>query len=271
MKLVKDLFISARPTQWTKNLAVFAAIFLGGNLLDETKLTRTAITFVAFCLIASCSYFINDLFDKSSDRLHYRKKNRPVATGEISPLVAFLSATILAVFSLTIALFVSKGVFLLICLYLAVQLGYNLFLKQIILLELLVIAFGFMIRVFAGSFASHTALSSWLILTVMMLSLFLAIGKRRSEATLLGKLATKHRPTLSEYPLNLLDGLVFLSATSSLLTYSLYTFNQPARSPGVDLLKFLPTTLASPKWLMITIHIVVYGIFRYLYLIFDKK
>ncbi|MDP2670898.1 MAG: decaprenyl-phosphate phosphoribosyltransferase [bacterium] len=271
MKQLSSLLISLRPAQWVKNLAVFVAIFFGGNLFNESKLIAALFSFVAFCLIASSTYLINDLVDAKVDKIHYAKKNRPIAAGKLSIQTAFTAAATLALLALFLGSFVSKGVLVAIGLYLLTQIAYNFYLKRVLLLELLVIAFGFMLRVFAGSFATQTSLSSWLILTVMMISLFLAIGKRRSEVTLLGETAAQHRPTLSGYPLTLLDGLVFLSATASLLTYSLFTFNTSRPTVTNFLAQYLPQTLVNAKWLMVTIPIVVYGIFRYLYLIFEKK
>lgn len=261
---------AARPTQWVKNLATFAAIFFTGNLTDESKLVAVSLTFLSFCLAASSTYLFNDLVDISSDILHSSKRSRPLAAKKISANLALAVCAVLALFALLVSFLVAYEVFLVVLLYLSLQIAYSLYLKKVILLELLVIAFGFMLRVFAGSFAAQVALSSWLILSVMMLSLFLAVGKRRSETTLLGNLAASHRSTLASYPINLLDGLVFLSATSSLITYSLFTFNEP-RSSSSLLIDILPSTISSSKWLMVTIPAVVYGIFRYLYLIFEKR
>ncbi|OGY29349.1 MAG: hypothetical protein A3F35_00240 [Candidatus Woykebacteria bacterium RIFCSPHIGHO2_12_FULL_45_10] len=269
--MVKQLFISTRPAQWVKNLAVFAAIFFGGKLFSLPELRASSIAFLIFCLAASSTYLFNDLLDAQVDLLHSGKKHRPVAAGLVPKKNAIGTIIILAFLALLVSFYLSITVFFLVGIYLATQVAYNLYLKKVILLELLIIAFGFIIRVFAGSFASGISLSSWLILAVMMLSLFLAIGKRRSEITLLGASASKHRLALSAYPISLLDGLVFLSATSTLVTYSLFTFNQSQFGASRFLTEFLPATLTSPKWLMITIPVVVYGIFRYLYLIFEKK
>lgn len=271
MNTLRGIFVSTRPSQWVKNLAVFGAIFFGGRIFSIPHLQVTILTFLAFCFAASSTYLFNDLIDSRADLIHKAKRNRPVASGKVSREVAIVFSIFFALTGLILALYVSNLVFLTILLYLIVQISYNLYLKKVILLELLVIAFGFMIRIFAGSFASEVALSSWLILTVMMTSLFLAVGKRRSEITLLGNLAGTHRSTLASYPMNLLDGLVYMSATSSLITYSLFTFNQASISSGKFLLSFLPPTLPSPKWLMVTIPIVVYSFFRYLYIIFEKK
>jgi len=217
-------------------------------------------------------YLINDLVDRSRDQLHFSKKLRPISTGKLSTkLVLFLAAFLVAL-SLTSAYYVSSYLFYIILIYLLVQLLYNFWLKNIIILDVLAIAIAFMLRIFAGSVVVITPLSAWLILTTMMLALFLGIGKRRSELTLLGdKTATQHRGTLLSYPVPLLDGLVFMMATATLITYSLFTFNSPELSQREFVTTFLPRTLSSPKLLMATIPIVAYGIFRYLYLIFEKS
>lgn len=270
-KNLRILLVASRPLQWVKNLAVFAAIFFGGKFFYRASFDATVFTFAAFCFAASSSYLLNDLVDRKADRLHSLKRVRPLASGQLGFSLAIGAYFLFSFVSLFLSWLVSLSVLALVLLYLIVQISYNFYFKKVILLELLVIAFGFVLRVFAGSFASGVALSSWLILTVLMLSLFLAIGKRRSETTLLEhSQAVAHRSTLASYPINLLDGLVFLSATSALTTYSLFTFNEPLR--GSKLLSgFLPPTLATPKLLMLTIPVVVYGIFRYLYLVFEKK
>ena len=266
------LFVSARPRQWLKNLAVFAAVFFGGKFLVAADFLAVTTLFVIFCALSSGVYIINDWVDAEADQAHFSKRNRPLASGNLSKTVALATAFFLVGASLLAALFISEVLFATLVVFITVQVSYSLFLKRIILLDIIAIAFAFMLRVFAGSFVLQEPLSSWLILTVMMLSLFLAIGKRRSEVTLLThQQALKHRETLSHYPITLLDGLTFMMATASLLTYSLFTFNTGRTVIAKPLTNYLPLTLANSRWLMITIPLVVYGIFRYLYLIFEKK
>lgn len=266
------LLVSLRPRQWLKNLSVFAAIFFGGRLLNWEDLQIIFLVFLIFCLQSSAGYLFNDVIDSKADRSHFSKKDRPIAKGLISPTFAITVSIIFSVLALLLSYRISDLVFLGTLVFLIIQIVYSVYLKQVILFDILAISLTFMLRVFGGSFAINEPLSSWLILTVMMLSLFLAIGKRRSEVTLLSsQQALEHRKILSHYPLTLLDGLVFMMATASLLTYSLFTFNTGKASVTNFLGSYLPTTLANPRWLMITIPIVVYGIFRYLYLIFEKK
>ncbi|HSX58410.1 MAG TPA: decaprenyl-phosphate phosphoribosyltransferase [Candidatus Saccharimonadales bacterium] len=266
------LLVSARPRQWLKNLAVFAAIFFDGRLANREDFKTVTFVFIIFCLLSSAIYLINDVVDIAADQVHFSKKERPIAKGLISRNLAVFTSVLLLTAALLTALQISDLVFLSALVFVTVQLFYSFSLKQIILLDVLTIAATFMLRVFAGSFAINGPLSAWLILTVMMLSLFLAIGKRRSEVTLLShRQAAVHRKILSHYPLNLLDGLVFMMATATLLTYSLFSFNT-GKAISTNLVgSFLPTTLSNPRWLMITIPVVVYGIFRYLYLIFEEK
>jgi len=261
-----------RPIQWLKNLAVFAAIAFSGELFLTDKFISVLYTFLIFTLISSGVYLINDLLDIKGDRLHYSKKNRPLAAGKLDRSIATVTSLLLIGTGVFWSFTLSMNLFLLLVLFITVEISYTLFLKQVILIDVIAIAFAFMIRVFAGSIVVLTPLSSWLILTVMMGSLFFAIGKRRSELTLLSNVAPKHRATLSHYPPQLLDGITFMMATAALITYSLFTFNQPELSVNRKLIiEVLPITLSSPKWLMITIPIIVYALFRYLYIIYEKR
>lgn len=266
------LIVSSRPRQWLKNLAVFAALFFSGLLTSSSYFFQVTSVFIIFCLLSSSVYLFNDVIDYKSDRAHFSKKNRPIASGLLSKKLAIIAALTIALLGLFFSHQLSETVFVTSLIFILVQVFYSLVLKNIIILDIMAIALTFLLRVFVGSFVIHEPLSSWLILTVMMLALFLAIGKRRSEVTLLShQEALEHRQILSHYPINLLDGLTFMMATASLLTYSIFTFNTPRAGTASFIESFLPSTLINLRWLMITIPLVVYGIFRYLYLIFDKK
>lgn len=270
--LAADVFISLRPFQWLKNLVVFAAIVFSQELFIASKFTPVLYTFIIFSATSSAMYLINDWVDRPRDRIHFLKRLRPISAGKISPQLVLLLAAALIALSLVASYFLSSYLFFIIVTYLLVQLLYNFWLKNIIILDVLVIATAFMLRIFAGSVVVVTPLSAWLILTTMMLALFLGIGKRRSELTIMGgEKAIQHRTTLLAYPPQLLDGLVFMMATATLITYSLFTFNSPEFIHKELFTAYLPRTLSSPKFLMITIPIVAYGIFRYLYLIFEKS
>lgn len=266
------IIVSVRPRQWLKNLSVFAAIFFAGRLLEPRSFLLILAVFFIFCFLSGSVYLINDIVDTQADKIHFSKRNRPIASGRLSKKTAFLFAVVLSIGAVILSFFISKIVFFSAILFLLIQILYSFRLKKIIILDVMAIAFLFMLRVFAGSFVISAPLSSWLILTVLMLALFLAIGKRRSEVTLLSKqAAASHRLILSHYPIALLDGLTFMMAASTFLTYSLFTFNTDRAPVDQTLANFLPQTLSSSRWLMVTIPLVIYGIFRYLYLIFDKK
>lgn len=270
--LIFDIFVSLRPAQWLKNLVVFAAIVFSGEFFTPIKFTPVFYTFLIFCAASSSMYLVNDLVDKEADRLHFFKKNRPIAAKKVPPSVVLIFASTLALLSLLFSFQLSNYLFFIVIVYLVIQLSYSFLFKNIILFDTLAIAISFMLRVFAGSFISLTPLSSWLILTTMMLSLLLAVGKRRSELTILSSSqAPIKRRTLLSYPKPFLDGLVFMMATATLITYSLFTFNSPEVGQKLFLTSYLPRTLSSPKLLMATVPIVVYGLFRYLYLIFEKS
>lgn len=270
------LLRSVRPRQWLKNLVVFAAITFAGQLFLPQKFFPVLYTFFLFNLMTSAVYLINDIVDIKRDQVHYFKKNRPIAKGLLDSRIAACVAVLFISISLLPSFYLSKYLFLIISTFLVTQVLYTFYLKHVILLDVITIAATFMMRIFAGFLVVAnnepiTTLSSWLMLTTIMLSLFLAIGKRRLELTLMShKTAVEHRDTLSHYPSLLLDGLTFMMANSTIITYSLFTFNEPEHHKTL-ITPILPQALSTPRWLMATIPFVIYGIFRYLYLIYEKK
>lgn len=266
------ILISLRPLQWLKNLAVFSAILFSGDFFEPSFFWPVFASFWIFNILSSGMYLVNDLLDIERDKAHMYKRFRPIAKGLVSKKLALAIAVLLIIISLYFSFKLSNHLFAIVLIFVILQLAYNLFLKFVILLDIVAIAIGFMLRIFAGSFVVLAPLSSWLILTTMMLALLLAAGKRRSELTLLTEnLAGKHRETLYYYPTKLLDGVTFMMGTASLITYSLFTFNELELQSKEFIISYLPQTLASPKWLMVTIPLVVYGILRYLFLIFEGK
>lgn len=272
LRVVLDLVKSLRPQQWIKNFAVLAPAFFAGQILNYPLWGTLGWAFVLLSLASSGCYLINDLVDRSHDRLHPLKSHRPIAAGRLHPLLVILTAASLIIFSLWSARAFPIYFGLTLAIFILLQLSYSLFIKRVILLDVMVIAATFSLRVFAGAFILPVAISSWLILTTVTLSLLLAIGKRRGEVTLMThKLADRHREVLSHYPTILLDGLTFMMAASTLITYALFSFNQPENVTRQKLSEILPQTLANPKWMMVTVPFVIYGIFRYLYVIYEKK
>jgi len=267
-----------RPRQWIKNLAIFAAITFSGELFTGTIFQKVLLAFIAFCMLSSATYIINDIFDIKKDRLHPFKRFRPLANGDIPIFFALIIALVLIAASLFLGFFVTLGFFVLAIVYLLVQLLYSTFLKSIAVLDILAIASGYILRVYAGEAASGFHISVWLLLTVISVSLFLAIGKRRSELTLLSTNKDVNvafvRKSLSHYSERLLDVYASIFATSTFISYALFTFleNPKGFKLGIDILlpDFLPEFFQR-KWLMITIGPVVYGLMRYLQDIYEKK
>lgn len=266
-----------RPRQWIKNLAVFAAITFSGQLFDTKSLTNVIIAFFVFCTLSSAVYIINDIFDVKKDKLHPFKRFRPLAHGDISIRSAMVLAIILSLVSFMVSFFVNPPFFILVLAYALLQYSYSAFLKHIAVIDILAIAAGYILRVYAGEFASGFHISVWLLLTTITISLFLAVGKRRSELTLISNYKDAQiaatRKTLSHYSERLLDVYASIFATSTFISYALFTFLENPSGFKLTLGVFLPDFLPAffqRKWLMITIFPVVYGLMRYLQDIYEK-
>lgn len=274
---IYQLLRTARPRQWLKNFSVFAAPVFLGTVLKPSVLGPTVNAFLVFCALSSGTYFINDIIDAPKDRDHPIKKNRPIASGKISEKTAWVVAIICIFGSVAYARLVVGTYFTIaVIAYAVLQLLYSLYFRNVIIMDALVVGTGFVLRVFAGAFAATSAISSWLILTTISLSLLLAFGKRRSEKTLLqqhvGPLdKLKTRATLRYYPDQLLDSMISMSASACIITYALFTFHDSSQQASPSLISILPSILSSPKWMMLTIPIVIYGVARYLYVIYEKK
>jgi len=278
-KHLRNVFRLLRPRQWIKNFAIFAAILFSGDLFDITAFSKVSYGFFIFCMLSSAIYVINDIFDVKKDRLHPFKRFRPLANKDVSLPVGIGIAAILAIGSLTLSYFISPGFFVLTSIYFLMQLSYTLYLKHIEIVDILTLAGGYILRVFAGEVIGAFHISAWLFLTVISLSLFLAIGKRRSELTLLshqpsaaqGIIAT--RKTLAHYSEKLLDVYLSIFATSTFISYSLFTFLENPRGLQFSI-TLIPAdilgTYLQRKWLMVTIIPVAYGLMRYLQRIYQK-
>ncbi len=274
-----NIFRLLRPRQWVKNLAIFAAITFSGELFNETVLWPVILGFFVFCGVASASYIINDIFDIKNDRLHPFKRFRPLAKGDVSVPFAALLALVLIAGSLALASLITTSFLFFIIFYLLLQIFYSTFLKTITVIDILAIASGYILRVLGGEFASGFHISVWLLLTTISISLFLAIGKRRSELTLVsnnkGINIDATRKTLSHYSERLLDVYASIFATSTFIAYSLFTFLENPKGINFDFAgivgpDFLPSFFQR-KWLMVTIIPVVYGLMRYLQDIYEKQ
>lgn len=266
-----------RPKQWIKNFAIFAAIVFTGELFDGPIFLKVLIGFVVFCGLSSAIYIVNDIFDVEKDRLHPFKRFRPLAHKDLSIQYAVVLAAVLATASFTLSTLVGPAFLGLVLVYLILQILYSMSLKDIEVLDILTLAAGYILRVYAGETASGFHISVWLVLTTVALSLFIAVGKRRSELTLISHIQTINkdavRKTLSHYSERLLDVYASIFATATFLSYSYFTFLENPQGIKIGISFFMPDFLPASfqrKWLMITILPVVYGLMRYLQDIYEK-
>lgn len=268
-----------RPRQWVKNFALFAAVVFTGQLFNPEAVIPVIIGFLVFCGVSSGAYIINDIIDVKKDKLHPFKKYRPLPHGDISIGFAIVLAFFLITFSLGLTLFVNLPFLILTLVYLILQVSYSTILKSIAVIDILAIAAGYILRVYGGEFASGYHISVWLLLTTVSISLFLAIGKRRSELTLLSSVKTENiaviRKSLSHYSDRLLDVYASIFATSTFISYALFTFLENPKGININFFDevLLPNgpVMFQKKWLMITIIPVVYGLMRYLQDIYEKN
>lgn len=225
MQIVVAIIQLLRTHQWLKNLMLFFPPFLGGALLTQGVVIKGAIPFVAFSLASSAGYLINDLMDRETDLNHPRKSSRPLASGKVSVKTAKILAVMLTVSAVVIGIFVSKTFLMLVLAYLAVSIAYSCCLKNIPVVDLFCIATGFLFRLMAGGAVFGIRVSEWLFLSVLLLSLFLSAGKRLSEKQLLADTAGGHRKVLAHYPEGFLEGVLFMTGSAVLVTYTMYTLS----------------------------------------------
>lgn len=271
-----ELFISllktARPRQWLKNLSLAAALVFSGRLFHVGSFLLIASAILIFCILTSSVYFINDMVDFSRDRIHPFKRLRPIASGKLSIPLAIFFATVGIFLSLYLAFNLSFFFFLICLIYFFLQIVYSLILKNIIILDVFSIAASFILRVYAGAIVLNYHISIWFLLCVTSLALFLAVGKRRAEIALLDKEAAAHRYTLTHYSPQLLDEYLSMFAASAWVSWALFTFleSPPVLFGPSMIASILPLTISGTnKWLMITVPVVVYGIMRYLSIIYQ--
>jgi len=252
------LILSLRPRQWVKNVILLAPLVFSRHLMEPERALRAAAAFGLFCLLSGGAYVLNDVRDLERDRLHPVKARRPLASGALSPRLAwrFGALVLLGALALSFRLDVGFGVAALA--YASLQLAYSLWMKTIALLDVFAIAGGFVLRAVAGGEAVAVPLSPWFFICTMLLALFLALSKRRHELLLLERSAAEHRASLAMYNPLLLDQMIALVTAATIVTYALYTLSaETIARLHTDALKY-------------TIPVVLYGIFRYLYLVYQK-
>ncbi len=268
---------AARPRQWLKNFALFSTIFFTGHLFEFTPIIQTLSAFAAFCFLASSNYIFNDILDIHRDRKHPFKKFRPIASGALPISMAWVTSIIFLLIGLGISASLGQMFFIMAALFSILEYSYSLYLKHISVIDILTITLAYFLRVYAGEAATGYHISIWLALAVLCLALFLAIGKRRAELTLIqgfeGIIPRDTRETLSNYSEKLLDTYTAMFANSTFLSYAMFTFVTQTSHRG-----FLFTTssdfgieVPDRKWMMLTIPFVLYGIMRYMQLIYEGK
>ncbi len=251
--MLKRLFVSMRPEQWIKNVFVFATLLFSKNLFHLARFSRVLLGFGLFCLVASSVYLINDVFDIGSDRKHPVKSRRPLPSGELKVRTAILAAVVISLVALAIAFFLRLSFGIVVLIYFVMNLAYSVYLKRVVIIDVLAIAAGFVLRVIAGSVVIALWPSAWLIICTVLLSLFLALGKRRHELVLLNEVSDDHRSVLMHYSPYLLDQMTSIVTASTMMSYILYTISRERSG------------------LIYSAPFVLYGIFRYLYLIHQKE
>jgi 4-hydroxybenzoate polyprenyltransferase len=261
MAHLPPLIVALRPKQWIKNNLVFLAFIFSADqawFLERPDtwlplLVKAAVAFIAFTAIASAEYLVNDLRDIESDRLHPKKRFRPLAAGTVSPRAAVTTALVLGVVGAAAGAALGLGFFIVLALYAVQSLAYSYWLKHVVILDVVVNAIGFVLRAIGGALAIGVPISPWLYIVTMMGALFIAIYKRRSEMVLLQQGAAGHRKILGEYSLPLLDQMASIVTASTVMAYTLYTFTA--------------ANLPENHMMMATVPFVIYGVFRYMYLV----
>lgn len=243
-----------RPKQWTKNLLIFAALLFSINQINIENVYYASLGFVLFCTVSSCVYIFNDYIDREQDSHHPEKRHRPLASGALDPAFAIVAGAVLLFLSLAIALALNPMFFLILTVYFCLNVSYSVRLKYIVIVDIMTIAVGFVLRAVAGGVIIDVTLTPWFLICTLLLALFLAIGKRRHEVDLMQQNRSSSRKVLEYYSLEFLDQLSGIVTTSVVMSYALYTF-----------------TSGRTLYMMITIPLVLYGIFRYLYLIHVEK
>jgi 4-hydroxybenzoate polyprenyltransferase len=254
-ELLRAVAVAMRPAQWVKNGLLFAGIIFGGKLFDIWAIKHAVAAFVTFCLLCGGFYLINDIRDAHADRLHPFKRLRPIAAGTLSPLLGLQIGIVAILGALAASAWVGRGFMIATIAYAALMVAYNAGLKDVVILDVMAIAAGFMLRAMAGALAVDVSISSWLLICTALLALVISFGKRRYELTTLEEPAL-HRRNLDHYSTSLLDQLVAVTAGGTLLAYAMYTVDGDS--------------VPADRRMMLTIPLVAYAVFRYLFLVYQR-
>ncbi len=259
MKILNRYFVLARPKQWLKNIFVFAGLIFAVKFFEINAIIKTIFGFLAFCFTSSGIYVINDICDRDKDKIHPLKKKRPIAAGEISIFSGIIFSTILLFLGFSGGYFLSHSFFYCLFVYFVITAAYSFYFKNLVILDVIIIAAGFVIRAISGTFIINVEISDWLFICSFLLALLLALGKRRNEILILGEQADNHRKNLKNYSTQILDYFILIISSSAIISYSLYCISPRTQEVfHTNALKF-------------TIPFVIYGIFRYIYVLIFKN
>jgi len=248
-----NVLISMRPLQWTKNVFVFAGLIFSRSFFDIEAILKTIYAFFLFSAVSGAMYIINDVIDKERDAIHPLKCKRPVASGKLKPSCALLSAALILIAALYLSYTADRSFFWAIIMYFILILLYSFVLKKYVIIDVIIIAAGFVLRTLGGTAIINVTVSPWLIMCTTFLALFLALNKRKSELALLLENASNHRGNLEEYTPELINQMLPVTQAATIMSYSLYTFSS-----------------GKSYYMMATIPFVFYGVFRYQYLVSNK-
>jgi 4-hydroxybenzoate polyprenyltransferase len=257
--MIKAVVKLLRPHQWIKNGVVLAGLIFAGEARSSESDLLAFEALVAFCLMSSSVYILNDIVDRERDRLHPLKKNRPLASGKINLQIASTIGLILAAIGLTISFTININLLIVSVAYLVLNVLYTILLKDVVIIDVMTIAAGFVLRAVAGAVAINVSISEWLLIATFVLALFLGLGKRRHELIFLENEASAHRKILEKYSPYLLDQLIGIVTASTVITYFFYTLSQEVKAK------------LGTEYLFVTVPFVIYGIFRYLYLVHKEE
>lgn len=253
---IAELFLSMRPRQWTKNMVVFSALIFAGRFTHPDSIARSVAAFAMFCLLSGAVYLVNDVHDREQDREHISKRSRPIASGRLSARVALGTAAGLVLVAAAGSFALGSRFAGVAAGFLFLHLAYTFFLKSQVILDVMAIAAGFVLRAQAGIVAISASFSLWLLVCAALLALVLSLGKRRHELLLLEDRASDHRVTLQHYTTEFIDQMLSAVTAATIVSYTMYTFFSP--------------TFQKHDYLMLTVPFVVYGLFRYMYLVYQR-
>lgn len=250
---VKNFIYSMRPKQWIKNSFVFAGLIFSKSFVHMEPIFKTVYCFILFSLVSGTVYIVNDIIDKEKDKLHPVKCKRPIASGKLNASQAMVFALVVLAISLSLALFYNFKLFLILLVYFILVLSYSIKFKNIVILDVIILSAGFVLRTVGGAVIIDVWISPWLILCTTLLALFLALNKRRNELLVMSDKAGEHRKILDQYTPELINNMLSVITSTTVMSYSLYTF-----------------TASKSSYMMLTIPFVLYGIFRYQFLVTSK-